>query len=125
MRSFTKRVCNFLIYLVLESSAKNYADTIGKPEETSEELRAIAQDWDVPLSLLGRAAIEDFLNHPERTCAVLLSHLGTIADTRTPEQREAQERYERAMLAIDLEAIAAQMCTPAQVGSGRSSPLLR
>jgi hypothetical protein len=31
MRSFTKRVCNFLIYLVLESSAKNYADTIGKP----------------------------------------------------------------------------------------------
>jgi hypothetical protein len=84
--------------------------SVSIPLETSESLLLLAEQWDTSMSLVARAALQDFLNHPEREVEVLGPLLGQgIEDHRTPEQIAAGERYVQELLSRDMEAVCQQL----------------
>jgi hypothetical protein len=82
-------------------------------EATAEHLRDIAETWGLSTSLVARAAIEEFLAHPERQVELLVPmRCLPTEDTRTPAQQAVAARYFARLAAVDLEEVAAQLAPP-------------
>ena len=82
------------------------------PETLDAALMAFCENHGLNASIVVREAIRHVLEHPGAYPALMpkpAEELPTLVDLRTPEQREAWERYLAVVQPVHLEAIAAQM----------------
>jgi hypothetical protein len=82
-------------------------------EALAAQVQALAEDWHLPFAAVVRLAVRDLLVHQERMAELAVVHTPfSIEDMRTEQQVSNWERDKQRFEDIDLEVIAAQICSP-------------